>query len=960
MTKDEVNSSLGPVGIEAARLLGSYLRGIYPDFNSDEDAAKSLYRRVVQSGTEERLVRRSVLGLDSRHCCPTRRAGGGVEQQVRPCGLGEGLGNPDAARDGDLRRRLARPQPAHDGADPSLRLLAGRKVLPACGRRTSPHDAAGHPRRDPRDGLANRPATAGVVAAQLGEFGVILHPADDADTWSAGLRDLAKGVTSPHAGRGFSRLATAGRVVLLSSQRSRTRSAVPTRRESDPGRRRARPAADRRQRRTRPAGLPQRAVLRPGLRSQGRAGVHVLRAAPGPNRSASTTRPPSTAARSNRRRLRRRALLVAARRHPGPCPARRRRSRGSRPLAPAGGRGAPNHSRPGARGRTPAAVQAHVALGMFNRFPRGRLLSCVGEVRDRSSQQGWDIRHVLGLGAGSTGEGDHVVSSRQRQLRPRVWGRPWPDEWESGDYVEVDLAATPPLLVDVMTTIDTLIRGTAGGGRDRERRTTSRPRPSRSPGTHRGCPRRRRLTDGTARRTVGRIVVFMGGSREAMAMVQRGLAGARDDLARAGVVVPSAGRRSHEANSVAHLALGGGSSKAWSDLDAELQAGGADTALLVMPGLLRLERADPRRTEIATRLAALGSDLCFVSVISDQLTMINSFYLHQVLTWRVSSRLEPFARRQRTNLQLRYDTLLEPWYDEGPGRYAPLPLTDLDVQHPVAAILRAAGATLERGLDVSDVSRPTRLGPVGVEANRLLGAYIRAVFSSLETERQSWPPPAPRCCEQRSWVVRGGVLGLDARRRRRRQSRTSTRPTSGSPARSGAPTGPSPIRSTGRAISRTSSTSTSKRSTRCIVTSFDRREGSPREKSVTRLVLHAGAEQLDHGVDPAESRRVARAARRRRGGPAARRHPGRWRGPPPASCTPASPPRRGACSRRPGRVDARLVLVSSDILSDALTSPEHTENAGRDGGLRRGVTSGSSSPSGSRSATSTISTAGEC
>ena len=235
---------------------------------------------------------------------------------------------------------------------------------------------------------------------------------------------------------------------------------------------------------------------------------------------------------------------------------------------------------------------------------------------------------------------------------------------------------------------------------------------------------------------MGRIVVFMGGSREAMAMVQRGLAGARDDLARAGVVVPSAGRRSHEANSVAHLALGGGSSKAWSDLDAELQAGGADTALLVMPGLLRLERADPRRTEIATRLAALGSDLCFVSVIGDQLTMINSFYLHQVLTWRVSSRLEPFARRQRTNLQLRYDTLLEPWYDEGPGRYAPLPLTDLDVQHPVAAILRAAGATLERGLDVSDVSRPTRLGPVGVEANRLLGAYIRAVFSSLETERQ--------------------------------------------------------------------------------------------------------------------------------------------------------------------------------------------------------------------------------
>lgn len=41
---DDVNSSLGPVGIEAARLLGSYLRGVYPDFDSEEMAAKRLYR----------------------------------------------------------------------------------------------------------------------------------------------------------------------------------------------------------------------------------------------------------------------------------------------------------------------------------------------------------------------------------------------------------------------------------------------------------------------------------------------------------------------------------------------------------------------------------------------------------------------------------------------------------------------------------------------------------------------------------------------------------------------------------------------------------------------------------------------------------------------------------------------------------------------------------------------------
>lgn len=42
--KDDVNASLGPIGIEAARLLGSYLRGTFPDFDFDEPASKKLYR----------------------------------------------------------------------------------------------------------------------------------------------------------------------------------------------------------------------------------------------------------------------------------------------------------------------------------------------------------------------------------------------------------------------------------------------------------------------------------------------------------------------------------------------------------------------------------------------------------------------------------------------------------------------------------------------------------------------------------------------------------------------------------------------------------------------------------------------------------------------------------------------------------------------------------------------------
>ncbi len=65
--EDDVNSSLGPVGIEAARLLGCYLRGMFADFDSEEMASKKLYRRLVVTSTEQRMVRRVLLGVDTRH-----------------------------------------------------------------------------------------------------------------------------------------------------------------------------------------------------------------------------------------------------------------------------------------------------------------------------------------------------------------------------------------------------------------------------------------------------------------------------------------------------------------------------------------------------------------------------------------------------------------------------------------------------------------------------------------------------------------------------------------------------------------------------------------------------------------------------------------------------------------------------------------------------------------------------
>ena len=295
---------------------------------------------------------------------------------------------------------------------------------------------------------------------QLGEFGVILHPADDADTWSADLRDLAKGVTSPHV---LAAASAASRqqaeIVLLSSQQLEDSLRSP-----DNVANLTRVAGE--------LGLPLTvvSVVRDqlgylneqycdrvlGLKAAREFTFFAQHPAQPERLDYATAFDPLLAATdvdfvavpysSLRDGIQAHALLAAV---------------GLEDLdlsrLPAAGE----------RRTTPGPVLVAALrllfkrmwrLGMFNRFPRERLLSCVGEVRDRSSQQGWDISTFWGWAPAARAKAITSFRAGNDSFASRVWGRPWPDEWESGDYVEVDLAATPPLLVDVMTTIDTLIK----------------------------------------------------------------------------------------------------------------------------------------------------------------------------------------------------------------------------------------------------------------------------------------------------------------------------------------------------------------------------------------------------------------------------------------------------------------------------------------------------------------------
>lgn len=223
-----------------------------------------------------------------------------------------------------------------------------------------------------------------------------------------------------------------------------------------------------------------------------------------------------------------------------------------------------------------------------------------------------------------------------------------------------------------------------------------------------------------------RVVVFMGGSRDAVAAVQHSLPGGIRQLAREGVLVPKSGRSGNKTTGFSHQPLAGRSGAGWAAMQAEIRATDAQTLLLVIPALLRIGRSTVRRLEVVRQLSSLAAEVWLVSVVEEQLSMINDFYLGRVATWRISRRLETSFSRLLEHEAFLHETVLRPWYEQSPVRYAAVPLPVFSGGHPVATVLSAAGVSLGAALPRGDVPVLPKLGSVGVEANRLLATHLRA------------------------------------------------------------------------------------------------------------------------------------------------------------------------------------------------------------------------------------------
>lgn len=236
-----------------------------------------------------------------------------------------------------------------------------------------------------------------------------------------------------------------------------------------------------------------------------------------------------------------------------------------------------------------------------------------------------------------------------------------------------------------------------------------------------------------------RVVVFMGGSPDVVATMQHSLLGTISTLAREGVLVPKAGRSGNKASGLTHQPLAARSAGAWAALQSEVRASDAETMLLVIPGMLRIGGSTVRRLAVLRQLTSLAEQVCLVSVVGEQLTLINDFYLARVASWRIARRLETSVPRLIDNDAFVYETLLRPWYEDGPGRYVALPLAFYTAGHPIATVLASAGVKLAVELPRAPAAEPPTLGPIGVEANRLLATYLRAEIPGMRYDDEGVP-----------------------------------------------------------------------------------------------------------------------------------------------------------------------------------------------------------------------------
>jgi len=241
---------------------------------------------------------------------------------------------------------------------------------------------------------------------------------------------------------------------------------------------------------------------------------------------------------------------------------------------------------------------------------------------------------------------------------------------------------------------------------------------------------------------MSRLVVHIGAAKTATTYVQHSLYDNRVALADSGVYMPEAGRFDFSSKTVLHHNL------AWEYLDPErfdVGAGGwdavvaevaqsdADVILLTSESLERMTQSAPQRQMLEKQLRRISDDVTVVYVVRDQLSYLNSLYNQNIKSFRLVETFESYVNRILKTDQLNLDKRFKDWYSSDILDFVAIPFETLTTGNVLQNFLQAARidvpeARLTEPRSISNES----LGPIGVEAARLLGSYLRILDPAFD------------------------------------------------------------------------------------------------------------------------------------------------------------------------------------------------------------------------------------
>lgn len=239
-----------------------------------------------------------------------------------------------------------------------------------------------------------------------------------------------------------------------------------------------------------------------------------------------------------------------------------------------------------------------------------------------------------------------------------------------------------------------------------------------------------------------RVVVHIGAAKTATTYIQHSLYDNEVGLREYGVYLPKAGRFRFSEKTVLHHNLAWEyleparfDSKAggWDALLEEVRGVEADVVLLSSEALERMTYSKPQRELLEAQLQRISDDVTILYVVRDQLSYLNSLYNQNIKSFRLVETFNDYATRILQTGQLDLDNRFKSWYSSDTLTFMAVHFDTLTEGNVLQNFLKAAGIDiprdrLTRPRDVSNES----LGPIGVEACRLLGSYLRVLDPAFD------------------------------------------------------------------------------------------------------------------------------------------------------------------------------------------------------------------------------------